>query len=979
MPFYLVRWTLGAALALAASNAGLAQPLVYSQSRSVAAPDPTTGGRFGTAVAVLGDVDGDGRSDYAVSSPGEGRVLVLSGADGATLRAVSPGEAFAPGALAAPGDLDGDRRPDLVVFDEADAQVSALSGASGAPLWSTQISGNSPTFSVGGGAALAVLGDVDGDGRPDVALGVPEAETSPRGAGRVYVLSGSTGATLYATASPGPEHRGGFGAAIAPLGDVDSDGRPDFAVGAPGETAGGAGRAGRAHVVSGADGRVVRTLTAPTPTPFAEFGSALARVVVGGETRLVVGAPADAVETLFGPERAGRVYVVAPASGEVVFATASHLATGSARFGASVAALADVDGDGQPEVAVGEPGQGRAYVLSAATGRPVGTLTAPAPFSTSSGFGSALGAGDLDGDGHPDLLVGAPDSEVDDMRGAGRAYVVSFRPARRPDGRAVLTPTFGTPSGQFSRAVAAVPDVNGDGRPEVAVGAPGELSAGGGSGRVYVVDPARGALLRSVVSPSGSPSRSFGTSVAGTCDLNGDGAGDLAVGAPTESVADEATNGAFGAGRAYLLSGADGSVLRAFVSPQPEGNGEFGQAVAALGDVDGDGRCDVVVGAPGEFFNTGRAYVFSGATGAVLRTLDSPIVDRNPGARAVLFGSAVAGAGDVNGDGRPDLVVGAPRAQEDDTGTLGAGRAFILSGADGSVLHRLQPSPTLNNTEFGSAVAGIGDLDGDGRPDVAVGAYSFGFSSLGTPGQAYAFSGASGAALLTLDPPEAVGDDRYDGRYGWSVVGVGDVDGDGRADLAVGAPGEGGVGSGGGEIGSGQGRVYVHSGADGSVLARYESLLADYTPGQSNVQGGFGASLAAADLDGDGRAEVVVGASSEGAGNVERAGRAYVFSAPLPTATDAAGAGSRPAVGLPYPNPARVALHVPVVLSWSGSVRVAAYDVLGRAVGTAVASGLTAGAHVVSLPVSGWAPGTYVLRVDVGDGAAHGRRVVVVR
>ena len=980
-----------ASAVLLVASAAAAQPLVYSRLRPMAAPEPARHGQFGAAVAVLGDLDRDGRADYAAAVANGGRVLLVSGATGAVLRTLAPpagaDAAFSAGALAAAGDVDGDGRPDLAVVSGADARTRLVSGATGAVVWAAQ--GPAGT-SAGFGVSAASIGDVNGDGRPDIAVGVPQAGPPGQAAGRVLVLSGATGAVLYALDPPRPEAGGEFGAAVAAVPDLDGDGRPDLAVGAPGEAAGGVERAGRVHVFSGARGALVRTLTSSDPRAQAEFGRsavAVAGLVAGGGAGLVVGAPGEEVGSQYA---AGRVYVLDAGSGAPVFSVASHLATGGGRFGAAVAGAGDVDGDGRPDLAVGEPGQGRAHVVSGATKRTVQVLTAEGFFASSSGFGAALAGGaDLDGDGRPDLVVGAPSDDVydgpDEYDAAGRTYVVSFLPAAQPE-RTVLVPGYGSPFGQFGVAVAAVPDVSGDGRPDLAVGAPGELSSVEGTGRVYVVDAARDVLLRAVTSPAGSPSRSFGASVSGVCDVNGDGAGDLVVGAPTEAVADEAANGAFGAGRAYVLSGADGSALHALVSPRPEGNGEFGRSVAAVGDVDGDGRCDLAVGAPGEFFYTGRTYVFSGATGALLLEIDSPLVDRNPGSVFVLFGSAVAGAGDVNGDGRPDLVVGAPRAQEEAESTPGEGRAWVFSGADGSVLHALRAPQPGDNAAFGNAVAGVGDVDGDGRPDVAVGSYGYGGryggSPLGSLGRAYVFSGASGAALHVLESLDSVEGERRDGRYGWSVAGAGDVDGDGRADVAVGAPGEGDEGPGGDGYSSGQGRVYVHSGADGSVLSVLQSPLADYTPGQSNVAGGFGAALAAADLDGDGRADLVVGAPSEGAGNVERAGRAYAFSALRPAPTSGAGGPAEAgAVGAPFPNPARSAVSVPVTLARPGAVHVVAYDVLGRTVGQAAAEGLPSGSHTVRLDVAGWAPGTYVVRVEVGSDSseAYARRVVVVR
>ena len=207
-------------------------------------------------------------------------------------------------------------------------------------------------------------------------------------------------------------------------------------------------------------------------------------------------------------------------------------------------------------------------------------------------------------------------------------------------------------------------------------------------------------------------------------------------------------------GQGYLLWSASGSF----------GGDLLGAAVAACGDIDGDSIADLLVGAPGfapaGLTAAGEAKVFSGANGTL-------VLSRDGAGSAQQFGASVDEAGDLNGDGVADLLVGAP------------GQAHAFSGATGSPLFTF--SGSMTGDRFGSSVADAGDLDGDGRSEILVGAPQVGPFLTG-PGYVRLFSGASGLPMATI-----VGD-RVGDSFGASVDGLGDIDGDGFADLVVGAP-----------------------------------------------------------------------------------------------------------------------------------------------------------------------------------------------
>ncbi|MGE0478901.1 MAG: dockerin type I domain-containing protein [Phycisphaerae bacterium] len=393
-------------------------------------------------------------------------------------------------------------------------------------------------------------------------------------------------------------------------------------------------------------------------------------------------------------------------------------------FGASIATVNDTNFDGFADLVVGAPfesssavsGAGRAYLLSGATGDVLQTFVSPNA-EVGGWFGFAVaGVDDVDGDGRGDVLVGAPKEDPGAAPDrVGRAYLFS-------GASGALLATLASPNaelgGEFGYSVAGVPDSTGDNRGELVVGAwledPGAAPAD--AGRAYLYNGATRTLIATLASPSDEAFAYFGASVAGVPDINGDARGDVVVGAPQANPGSSPS----GAGRAFVYSGLNGSLLRTLASPNEEAGGEFGRAVAGLRDATGDGRGDIVVGAwledPGPSpINAGRAYIFSGASGALTAALVSPNEEL-----AGIFGRAVAGVPDVDGDGAGDVLAGAP--QEDPGASADqAGRAYVFSGATGRLLAVLAP-PLAGGGEFGYSVAGVPEIGGDQRGNAAVAA-----------------------------------------------------------------------------------------------------------------------------------------------------------------------------------------------------------------------------------------------------------------
>ncbi len=339
--------------------------------------------------------------------------------------------------------------------------------------------------------------------------------------------------------------------------------------------------------------------------------------------------------------------------------------------------------------------------------------------------------------------------------------------------------------------------------------------------------PARAAARVMILdNPIRLPFSGFASSLAVVGDLDGDGVSDYLVGAY-----DHPWNKNEHQGRAFVFSGQSGKLLFTIDDPTPQGYGAFGFAVTAAGDVNGDGVPDLLIGAFGQE-GSGKAFVFSGKGGQLLYTLQAP--RPQPGAG---FGWSVASLGDLTNDGIPELIVGA-FAQD------GEGRAFVFNGHNGKLLRTLEPPSPLGGAAFGWSVAGAGDLDKDGTPDILVGAPYTTVGQTAVQGRVYAFSGRDGKLLYSLDDPQPVAGE----VFGWCVVSGGDLNKDGVPDVLVGAPYR--------NVGANlsQGAAFVFSGADGKLLF----ALNDPTP---RPYAGFGYVMATSpDVNQDGVPEILVGA-----------------------------------------------------------------------------------------------------------------------
>ncbi len=513
--------------------------------------------------------------------------------------------------------------------------------------------------------------------------------------------------------------------------------------------------------------------------------------------------------------------------------------------GISVASAGDVNGDGIGDLIIGAYGAapggrgfaGESYVVFGsaagfAAGFDLSALDGGNGFTINgtgvadlSGY-SVASAGDVNGDGIDDLIIGAYGSDPNGQASAGASYVVFGGTGGFAAGLDLSTldgtngfAIYGIDASDNSGfSVASAGDVNGDGIDDLIIGA--YLADPGGrtdAGESYVVfgsaagfaagldlsalDGGNGFVINGAIASDNS-----GFSVASAGDVNGDGIGDLIIGA---YLADPGGRNA--AGESYVVFGSAAGFAAALdLSALDGGNGfiisgidafdQSGYSVASAGDVNGDGIDDLIIGAniadPGGRSGAGETYVVFGSAGGFAASLDLSTLDGGNGFvingidAFDLSGYSVASAGDVNGDGIGDLIIGAVLA--DPGGRGGAGETYVVFGSAGGFAASLDLSALDGSNGFvidgidaddasGISVAGAGDVNGDGYDDLIIGAINADPGGRSNAGESYIVyghtsnqtEGTSGDDILL----GARGEDTLNGYQGNdTLIGSGSAD-----------------------------------------------------------------------------------------------------------------------------------------------------------------------------------------------------------
>ncbi len=879
-----------------------------STSPSWSAESDQADAQFGSSVATAGDVNGDGFSDVIVGASyydngqtDEGRIYVYHGsATGLSAAANWTAESDQASArmgfsVSTAGDVNGDGYSDIiasaVLYDNGSANEGGVFvwygsasglGANGTIAnadWSAE--SNQTTAQLGWSVSTA--GDVNGDGYSDVITGARLYDNGQTDEGRVFIWFGSASGPV-ANGTPGNanwsaesnQSNSHFGMSVSTAGDVNGDGYSDVIIGSQ-DYDNGQTDEGRTFLWFG-------SATGPTAngTPLnanwsgesnqtdASYGNSVATagdINGDGYSDIIIGASLyDSVQT-----DEGRVYIYnGSSSGPSLSANRTiEINQDSANFGNCVAPAGDVNGDGYSDVIIGAPNfdslqnnEGRAYVyFGGSSGLSKSADWTARSNQADANFGNSVAtAGDINGDGYSDVIVGAPlfdNGQTDE----GEASVYNGS----PNGLSTISNWSSNNAGfRLGTSVSPAGDVNGDGYNDVIIGDYDYSNGQSSEGGAFVFYGSSTGLSASFNWKAESDQVSAFLSICATAgDVNGDGYSDIICGAY------QYDSGETDEGKVFVWYGsssglgANGTPANADWSAESnQANANFGNRVSTAGDVNGDGYSDVIVGSDyysnGES-NEGKVFVWYGSSsglGANGTPANADWSAESNQANANL-GYSVSSAGDVNGDGYSDIIVGVPYY---DNGQANEGRAYVYHGSATGLSISVNRSIEVNQDQafFGKSVSSAGDVNGDGYSDVIVGADYYDNGQI-EEGRAYVYQGSatgiSGSAIWTAES------NQVSARFGSSVSTAGDVNGDGYSDVIVGAS----------DYDNGQnleGRAYVYHGSATGL-----SASANWTDESDQANARFGNSVSTAgDVNGDGFSDIIVGAYQYSPG-----GKAFVY------------------------------------------------------------------------------------------------------
>ncbi len=749
----------------------------------------------------------------------------------------------------------------IVVNDKDAVYPITIDPLSTTPNWSVESNQSGANY----GWSVATAGDVNGDGYSDIIVGAKNYTDTFLEDGKVFVYYGS--ATGFLTTADwsaiGEEGNAHFGYSVATAGDVNADGYSDIIIGAPDQDdLSNTSSVGKAYVYHGSPTGLSQTAdwTKFFLHELAAFGNSVSTagdVNGDGYSDVIIGQykkDYNNVSEVFFDDGAAYVFHGSPSGLSTNADWSFEQDQLQENFGVSVATAGDVNGDGYSDVIVGASGSSGGNVARVFFGSTTG-LSTTISWGVSNSDGGVDGrfayvvatAGDVNGDGYSDVIVGnyQADNGATEIH-EGKVYLY-YGSSTGPSGFPDWTAEGNQAGAFFGYSVATAGDINGDGYADVIIGAIDD-GTNARKGKIYVYNGSENGLPATAnwTADGANNDDYLGSSVATAGDVNGDGFSDIIAGAYFYS------NSEGQEGAAFVYKGSAGGLSNTnnWNTESNQANELYGYSVSTAGDVNGDGYSDVIIGAHGNNANTGKCYIYFGGT-----SLNTTANVTMTGEVAInYFGSSVSTAGDVNGDGYSDVIVGAFGNNSF------TGKSYIyFGGSSMNDIADVTMTGEATNDDFGWSVSTAGDVNGDGYSDVIVGARKNNNSN----GKSYIFFGSPtiGGIITAITADVTMTGEVANNYFGSSVSTAGDVNGDGYSDVIVGAFGNT----------FNRGKSYIYFGSSSM------NNIADATMIGNFHEDKFGSSVSTAgDVNGDGYSDVIVGAFLAKNGGVIE-GRAYVY------------------------------------------------------------------------------------------------------